>query len=279
MNPTSTHTLIKSSHLRTLAAAAVLATAAGASHAGATVSIDYFGVSSQAGYVWTVDAYQRFQSDALQAGGLGGGVQSTNEAANWQQGSNTTAQTANAQATGVLTEQIEFWPQYLATPLFSLAASTSRGGSYGVPALPNYANALGLLAGGFTLIDFDGNALAGDITFTIYYTLNVASATNLSRSSDYAEALFGVDAYDDDEAYDTSLHALSSDFANGMSGDISGVLTWTFNLLAGEIAGFTVTGSAISSSAVPEPGVLALAATGMLGAGLARRRVRKTVTA
>ena len=261
--------------LAALACAAALACSAGAGHAGvATLTIDTVFVTSSSAFVSVVDAYQHFGSDALDGGGSGGGASDSRTESNWNTGSNVSASTSRASATGVLAQ---FVNGSLTTAGFSLNATTLPGGIYSVPTPPNDARALSNLAGAFSLVDFDGVATAGDITLQVFYTMSVFDAINRA-GSDYAQVSLNFSAFDDDESYTPDgVGLLSTDFAGGGSGDVSGFFSWTFNLASGEWAGFNLDGTAVSRSAVPEPGALALVGLALAGLSLTSRASRTRV--
>lgn len=270
----------KAPRIRALAVGAALACCANLSFASlATLSIDAFVVSSNSGYVMATDSYQNHQVQALDAGGLGGAQQNSRTANDWNPGTNVTAQTTYASATSLLVQYVDNFN--LTTAGFNLSASSALGGVYPVPTLPNYASALADLAGAFGLVDFNGNAIGGDITFQIYYTLDVQSPTG-SPASQYAQVALALSAWDGDENYAPDADGLlSTSFSNGDSGPVQGVFTWTFNLADGsDVAGFSLSGAAIASTmVVPEPGALGLAALGVAGLGAAGRRRRSPAKA
>lgn len=253
--------------LRTAGVASALALAAGASQAAATLSIDAFVVSSTSGYVFNIDAYQDLQTSALSAGGLGGAATGSDSSGNWYWGLNASAASTGASATASTTNFTDPFTQ-LATAGFSLSANTSRDGVYAPFALPNQANASGSLSGGFVLLDYEGNQIAGDITFQVYYTMMVDMPL-ASFPADYAQSQLDVSAWGGDGSFSDGFGLLST--ADG-SREVSGFFTWTFNLGAADSAGFTLIGSAISSSQIPEPTGLALASLALLALGASSRR-------
>ena len=268
-----THTLHPArsgSRLAALAFAAALTCSAGAAHAGvAMLSIDSVFVTSSGAFVSVVDAYQHFSSDALEGGGSGGAATASRTASNWNTGSNVSASTSRASATGVLNQ---FVNGSLTTAGFSLNATTVPGGIYSIPTPPNDERAQSNLAGAFSLVDFDGLATAGDITLQVYYTMSAFDAINRA-GSDYAQVSLNFAAFDDDESYTPGgVGLLSTDFASGGSGDVSGFFSWTFNLARGEWASFNLDGTAVSMSAVPEPGALALVGLALAGLSFTSRR-------
>lgn len=257
------------------ALAVALACSAGSSLAadGATLNITSFTVSAaefSGTFAWTVDAYQSFTMNALQAGGAAGASTDDYSAANWDLGLNRHAQTANATATGNLVGFTDVMTQ-LATAGFNLNAAATPG-AYVPAALPNYANASALQSGAFVLLDENGQLTGGSITFDVYYDLSVVAPAG--DASGYSQTVLSLLSSSDgggSASFNDGL--LSSTFANGV-GSTSGHFTWTYTLAAGEAAYYTLAGSAISSAvaAVPEPATYLLMAMGLAGIGSLRRR-------
>lgn len=259
------------------AALAALVGATGASLAadGASLRITSFTASAaefSGNFVWTTDAFQSFNMNALQAGGAGGASTDIFSADNWDLGLNFTAQTPNAMATGNLVRFTDAMTQ-LATAGFNLDAVATPG-SYVPAALPHYANASAQQAGAFVLIDENGQPASGTITFDVYYDLSVIAPAG--APSGYSQTVLSLLSSSDgggNASFSDGL--LSSSFANG-AGSISGHFTWTFTLEAGQAAYYTLSGSAISSAVaqVPEPATYLVMAMGLLGiGGLTRRRL------
>jgi len=263
---------LKLPRLGAISAAIVMACAAGSAQAGvAALSLDFLSVTSNGGYVTQVaNPYQDFVSIADDAGGAGAASSiNTHTALDWGQGALVNAMSAYASASGSFSLNTDPFTQ-LGTACFSLHSSASRGGVYATPMPPNVGNAFAEVAGGFGLVDFDGNAVAGDITFTLYYTYSVSAPTDLP-GTDFSEILLDVLASDADEVFAPSALLVNSNDVGGAAAN-SGTISWTFNLGSGDLASFSIRGSALSSAAVPEPGSLALASLALLGAGLVRRR-------
>lgn len=262
--------------LKSLGVAAALVCATGAALAAdATVSITSFTASTDpfsGNYVWAMDPYQSFSMTALNGGGLYGAASDSYSADDWNQGSNRLAQTSRAMASGNTVQFTDAFTQ-LATAGFNLAAMALTGGSpVGTPA--NYANATALQAGTFTLIDGDGQAVAGSITFDVYYDLNVSQLSGGAPLT-YAQTVLSLLASSDaggSASFDDGL--LSNDLAGGV-GTVSGHFTWTFDLAAGEAAYYTLASSAIAVAAVPEPGGFMMMGFGLFATGAFMRRRRR----
>jgi len=260
--------------LRAVGVAAALACGAGASLAAddATLNITSFTVSAgdfSGNFVWTTDAYQSLTTSALEAGGLYGSSSDGYSANDWNLGLNRLAQTPNATAAGNTVQFTDAMTQ-LTTAGFNLSA-LSTVGSYPTGSLPNSASASALQSGSFVLIDGDGNFAAGTITFDLYYDLSVASASNYSQS--VLNLLSSTDN-GGSASFDDGL--LSTSLVSG-AGSTSGHFTWTYALAAGEAAYYTLSGSAVSVAAIPEPSTYALMALGLAGIGVLSRRRRVTV--
>jgi hypothetical protein len=264
--------------LRAAAVAACLAGVTGTSLAadGATLRITSFTVSAaefSGNFVWTIDAYQSFDMNALQAGGAGGASTDTYSADNWDLGLNRFAQTPNAMATGNLVRFTDAMTQ-LATAGFNLDAVATPG-PFVPAALPHYANASALQSGAFVLIDENGQPASGTVTFDVYYNLGVAAPEG--APSGYSQTVLNLLSSSDGGGSTSFADGLLSSAFAGGSGSTSGHFTWTYVLEAGQAAYYTLSGSAISSAvaAVPEPSTYLLMAMGLAGiGGLTRRRLR-----
>jgi len=259
--------------LRALAVAATMAcTASAALAAGASLSITSFTVAAEdysGNYVWTLDAYQDYNLSALDGGGLYGAAADSYTANDWNLGLNRLAQTSYAQATGN-TVRFTDGATALTTAGFNLGASALPGPyPAGTPA--SYANASAVQAGAFTLIDENGNAAAGRITFDIYYNFDVSGPGGGSYGQTVLSLLYSSDATDTVSFADGLL-------SNAGAASTSGHFTWAFTLAAGEVAYYTLSSSAIAA-AVPEPSALALSVAGLFTVGALLRRRREAVKA
>ncbi len=262
----------------TFALAAGLAFGAGAAVAApvtASVSVTGFTVTTTTAdaYVWPVDAvaYQQWTMTALNAGGLLG-AQSNNFSANNLDPVTRLAQTSMARARG---NTETFTDPLTALSTYGMTVSATAFPSIYAPSTPsNSANATGLQQGGFTLIDAFGNALAGELSFTVYYDIDVAAGFG-SAPGTYGQSSISLLASDDAGDSFSASDDMTSYTQPGGVGSRSGSFTWSFALQAYDTAYYTLGATAVAF-AVPEPGVLLLAATGLLGAALAGQRRRPT---
>ena len=262
--------------LKALGMALALALGSGACLAGsASVNITGFSASPAAfsgNYAWGVDAYQSYSMTAQSGGGLYGSSTDSFTANNWDLGASRLASTAYAQATGNTLQYVDNTTQ-LVMAGFNLGAVTTQALIYPAATAANYANATGLQSGALMLINGDGDAVAGTISFNIYYSLSVSDLIG-GDPANYSQALVNLLASDDGgESFSFADGLLSSSIVGG-AGTVSGVFTWTATLAAGDAAYYTLSGNAISSAAnVPEPGGMALLGFGLAAlTGVVRRR-------
>jgi hypothetical protein len=259
--------------LRLPALAAALAVAAGASHAGAVVNITSFTITTDGiPFVAPKFGVATGQTSDLQMDASNGGGGATDSqfysANNWNDSpTNTTAQTSAAVATGNIISFTDALTQ-LQTGGFNLSASALSLG-IGTLALPTIATAMGAQAGGFTLVDENGDAIAGTLTFDVFYDLTVSPGIGASPHNSSNEALVIFSAADDDGG--NSVSDMLSGFGPAMT---SGQFTMSFELAAGEFAVYSLAGSAVAT-ALPEPGSMALAMIGLFAAGASCRRPRR----
>ncbi len=242
----------------------------------ANVSVTGFSVSTTANaYIWAVDsvAYQTWQMTALNAGGLLGSSSNSYSAFDLNP-VHRLAQTSTARATGDTTQYTDN-STGLNTYGFDLRARAFPS-TYALGTPSNSANATATQSGGFMLIDADGNGVAGDLSFTVFYDLDV-SATFGAAPGTYGEAVLNLLASDDGGDNFAASDVMTSYTETGGVGSRSGSFTWTFTLGANDASYYTLGGSAIAF-AIPEPGALLLASTGLLAALLGTRR-RKAIAA
>lgn len=261
--------------LRTAALAAVLACAANGAHASfASVVINDFSVSGTLGpdaaffFAPTDVQLQSWFLQAVQAGG--GTVTNNNSALNWNNQTQT-AQTANAKATVSSTKQTDPLTA-LETPLFTLGATATSS----LAGLLNTAVGNFFTSGGFCFGDgsvFDGTSLgcnaSGSLTFSVNYDLIAelsGSPRGSSASADLSMSGTGLPGF---------LFDSASTFAGGSKTGLT--FTWTQDLSAGDISFFALQGNAVAQ-AVPEPGILSLAALGLIGLAATRRRSARSVS-
>ena len=259
--------------LRLPALAAALAFAASASHAGAVVNITSFMITTDGipfvapKFAVAVGPTSELQMEASNGGGSAT-VSNFYTANNWSDSPvNTTAQTSAAFATGNIISFTDVLTQ-LQTGGFNLSASTMAS-SLGTFASPAIASAFGAQSGGFTLVDENGDAIAGNLTFDVFYDLSVFPTSGASRYGSTNESMVIFSAADADGG-DSMFDMLAGVGPETTSGQFS----MTFALSAGEIAIYSLAGSAIAT-AVPEPGSMALAMIGLIAAGASRRRNRR----
>ena len=263
--------------LRTAALAATLACAANGAHAAfASVVVDSLFVSGTGapGSFLFAPTDTRNQAWDLQA--LTNNVlnqQNTGSVANWNQ-IDRTAQNVAARAT--VSSTVDTDPlTAVEMPRFTLSATANSPGAIG-----RLFTALGnmLTDGSFCFWDantaFDGTSASctgsGSLSFSLFYDLIVNSAFALPNSA-YAEIdLLGTGV----------PNGLFFDFAStaaGIPSQLDQSFSWTANLTAGNAASFTLAGTVVAE-AIPEPGILSLAALGLIGLAATRRRSARAVS-
>lgn len=271
--------------------ATTLALAASASFAGAVVNVTSFMITTSGprdplpngqpdplhspvqSYFRAADPQSFMTAAAKNAGGaFGSDTPADFFAPNWNDGGSISAQTSAAIATGnVISFTDDFTQQQ--TGMFNLTASAKLF-PFGLPPLnPTTARAEAEQSGTFTLIDEDGNPVAGKLVFDVFYNLEV-STTEGTTPDNYTEALLAFTAVDPDEVF-SDANILASYSLNPGYGSTPPLtrFTATFSLAAGETVLYVLAGSAFASAAaIPEPASLGLALFGLLAAGASCRR-------
>lgn len=270
--------------LRTAAIVAALACASNGAYAAfASVVIDDFFFTATPGFFAPTDLVTQFWDLRTSVNGVDNappGVAS-GSVSNWlPQNATATGPQANATVSsnpGDLNGQ--------PTPQFTLAATAnplSNGVLYG-------ASGLMFFGGTYCFYDealdpaglFDGTSAfctgSGSVDFFLQYDLNVLRGPGDPPTSAYAELTLdatGLITTPDGASFPFS------DFAStvaGIDSKLDQQLLWTAALGAGDPASFALTGI-VDVQAIPEPGVLALAALGLIGLGATRRRSAHAVS-
>lgn len=263
--------------LRTAALAAVLACASNGAYASAaSVVINGLFVSGTAanGSFLFAPTDTRNQAWDLQA--LTNNVlnqQNTGSVGNW---SNLDRSAQNTAAKATLASTTDTDPvTSVESPRFTLSATANSPGAIGT-----LFTALGNMFtdGSFCFwdqnTDFDGTSASctgsGSLSFTLFYDLIVQSAFNLPNSA-YAEV----------DVLGTGVrNGIFFDFAStaaGIPSKLDQSFSWSADLTAGNAASFTIAGTVVAE-AIPEPGILSLAALGLIGLFATRRRNVRAVS-
>ena len=195
--------------------------------------------------------------------------QNTGSVANWTP-LDRTAQSPTGAAKSEVHSIIDTDPAtQLETPRFTLSATANSPGAIGV-----LYTALGSMFtdGSFCFWDentaFDGTSASctgsGSLAFSLFYDIIANSAYGLPNNA-YAEIdLLGTGV----------PGGLFFDFAStaaGIPSKLDQSFSWMADLTAGNAASFTIAGTVVAE-AIPEPGILSLAALGLIGLAATRRR-------
>ena len=179
-----------------------------------------------------------------------------------------TAQNAGANAT--MSSVVDTDPTTaVETPRFTLSATANSPGAIGT-LYTAFGNMItdGSLCFWDENTAFDGTSASctgsGSLALTVFYDVIANSAFGLPNSA-YAEFdLLGTGV----------PGGLFFDFAStvlGVPSKLDQSFSWTADLTAGDAAFFTLAGTVVAE-AIPEPGILSLAALGLIGLAVSRRR-------